>query len=171
MLNDGQPTSGIGAHTKTISTCSIVQELLYSYHRQAIYQANILFWFSMIAGALGLVLITYTIIMSSHMTELQLLLRSLSGTAIELVAGLFFRQAREVRHRATALFDRLRIDRQQTDAIALVESITDAKVKSRVKAHLAIKMVGISPDSSSLIVPLTEPKSSSPTEHATLKQG
>jgi hypothetical protein len=141
MQNQHRVAIAASSTLNTNSSNSLALELLRSYHCQAISQAKLLFWFSMVAATVGLVILSYAMIMSSHMYELQLLLRSFSGTVIEIMAGLFFRQAREVRQRATALFDRLRIDKQQTDAITLAESITDAKVQSLVKAYLAIAMV------------------------------
>lgn len=150
MQNQHRGTTAVGSAPNTNAFDSLAGELLRGYHRQAISQAKILFWFSMMAAAVGLIILSYAIVMSSHMSELQLLLRSSSGTVIEIMAGLFFRQAREVRQRATALFDRLRLDRQQTSAIILAESITDAKVQSIVKAYLAIKMVDALPNSPDL---------------------
>jgi hypothetical protein len=138
----GRITSKVARLSKTNVPASSVNDLLLSYHCQAINQANILFWFSLIAAAIGFSLLSYAIIMSPNLNELQLLLRSLPGTMIEIGAGLFFRQARQVRRRATALLDRLRVDRQLADAIALADTISDRRIQNVIKAYLATKMTG-----------------------------
>jgi len=64
---------------------------------------------------------------------------------MDTVAFLFFRQASETRQRATELYDRLRKDKQASEAIALVAAIEDIKVKSAVQAQLALHMAGLEP--------------------------
>jgi hypothetical protein len=141
MLNQIQISPTINNHLKNDDVESAFVDLVHNYHRQALTQASILFWFSLVVGTLGFILISYAVIMSPNIKEAQLLLRAIPGTVLEIIAGLFFRQAKEVRCRATELYDKLRADKQQADAIALADSIDDIMIKSAVKAHLAKKMI------------------------------
>src|SRR5258708_10996516 len=73
----------------------------------------------------------------------QTVLKVVSGIAVEAVAALFFKQAAETRERATALYDRLRTDRERAYALSLVESIDNSNVRNAVKAELALHMAGL----------------------------
>jgi len=64
---------------------------------------------------------------------------------MDTVAFLFFRQASETRQRATELYDRLRSDSKWSQAVALVESIEDERVRSAVKAQISLHMAGLQP--------------------------
>lgn len=147
MQNEARISGTINNHLKSDDVEPAIEDLVRKYHYQAITQANILFWFSLILGASGFILISYAVIMFPNIEELQLLLRTIAGTVLEIVAGLFFRQAKEVRGRATELYDKLRADKRQTDAIALADSIDDIMVKSAIKAYLAEKMISRTPGS------------------------
>jgi len=83
--------------------------------------------------------------------------KTLPGLAVDLVAGLFFRQAEETRQRATALYDRLRADNQRSQAVTLVESIKDERVRSAVKAQLSLHMAGLEPSPIDLSAFLSRP--------------
>jgi hypothetical protein len=80
------------------------QQLVSEYHRQALSQAKIQFWFSVAAAVFGLGLVSYAVISSLNATELELISRVAPGLAVEAVSGLFFSQAKETRDRATALY-------------------------------------------------------------------
>lgn len=122
----------------------LVQDLVTGYHRQALSQARVQFWFSVAAATAGFIFI----IDSAHGTSfdnLESTLKILPGVVIDAVALLFFRQAEQTRERATALYDRLRTDNQLRNAKGLVESIDDAQIKSAVKAQIALHMAGLKP--------------------------
>lgn len=121
----------------------IIEELITGYHEQALQQSKVQFWFSVIAATVGLGLIFYMILSAVNLTTLETILRSLPGVAIEAVAGLFFTQAHEIRKRATELFDRLRIDKQQTKAIAIANTIEDTTLRSTVIAQISLHMSGL----------------------------
>ncbi|BAY44871.1 hypothetical protein SAMD00079811_24730 [Scytonema sp. HK-05] len=63
--------------------------------------------------------------------------------AIEAVAALFFKQAEDTRKRATELYNRLRLDDKQTQAISLIESIENQELRDFVKAQWALQIVGL----------------------------
>ncbi len=129
------------------TTWSLVEDLVNSYHRQALDQARIQFWFSIMAAMIGFALIVVVLLTSlrnsANVNEYLLLLRAVPGITIEAIAILFLRQAAETRQRATELYDRLRTDNQRTQAVALVESIEDKTVRSVVQAQLVLHMAGL----------------------------
>jgi hypothetical protein len=72
-------------------------------------------------------------------------MKILPGAVMDAVAFLFFKQATETRQRATELYDRLRTDKRNTESVNLVSSIEDVKVRSAVKAQIALHMSGLNP--------------------------
>ena len=124
----------------------IVRRLVNEYHAQALSQAKVQFWFSVIAASSGFAIIIVAILMAlmQQTTAIQTTLQVVPGIAIEAVAALFFKQAAETRERATALYDRLRTDRERSYALALVETIDNGNVKDAIKAELALHMAGLS---------------------------
>jgi len=123
----------------------VVRRLVEEYHSQALSQAKIQFWFSVVAASSGFALIIVAIAMAlmKQTSASQLILQVVPGVAIEAVAALFFKQAAETRERATALYDRLRTDRERSYALSLVESIDNSNVRNAVKAELALHMAGL----------------------------
>jgi len=125
---------------------SLIEELISSYHRQALSQAGIQFYFSVIAAAIGFGIIVNMVFTKSTSSEFEVVMKSLPGVAISSVAGLFFKQAGETRKRATELYDRLRIDKQMKQAMLLVGSIDDHKVKSLIQAQMVLNLAGVKYD-------------------------
>ncbi|MGZ5054900.1 MAG: TRADD-N-associated membrane domain-containing protein [Methylobacter sp.] len=121
-----------------------VSELVNGYHQQALSQARIQFWFSVVAATVGFAYILLAATRASDGT-LAIVLNSLPGVVIDAVAFLFFKQAEQTRERATALYDRLRQDSQVEGAREMVESIDDIQIRSLVKAQIALHMSGLSP--------------------------
>lgn len=122
----------------------LVQDLVNGYHQQALSQAKVQFWFSVFAAVVGFI---YILNAGSkvNLDQLTTVFNILPGAVIEAVAALFFRQAENTRERATSLYDRLREDDQANQARALIHSIEDEKVRSMVKAQVALHMVGLKP--------------------------
>ena len=123
---------------------SAVETLITSYHEQALGQAKAQFWFSVVAATVGFGWIILAAAFGDT-SQAATLLKTLPGVVMDAVAFLFFRQASETRQRATELYDRLRKDKQTTESIALVASIDDQRVRSAVKAQLALHMAGLAP--------------------------
>jgi|GEM_PF-5621920 len=138
-------------------------DLIQNYHTQALAQATAQFWFSITAASFGFLLILYTGFTSVRSREPQItLINALPGIAIEAVAALFFTQAEGTRKRATELYDRLRSDDRQTDAISLIESIENREIRDIVKAQWALQIVGL--HSQPLDLSPYLPKPASPTD-------
>jgi len=119
----------------------LVEDLVNEYHKQALSQARVQFWFSVMAASLGFLYIIYSANGSSGLE----LIKTFPGIIIEAVAALFFKQAEQTRTRATELYDRLRNDRQIDKAATMVQSIEDPKIRSAVKAQLTLHMAGMTP--------------------------
>jgi hypothetical protein len=120
-----------------------INSLIKYYHTQALTQASTQFWFSITAASFGFILILYTGFTALASKEPKItLLNILPGIAIEAVAALFFTQAENTRKRATQLYDRLRADEKQTQAIAIIESIDDDALRNLVKAQWALQFAG-----------------------------
>lgn len=122
----------------------LVQDLVTGYHQQALSQAKVQFWFSVIAATVGFIFIIFSA-NSITLDQLSSVIKIVPGVIIDAVALLFFRQAEQTRERATALYDRLRADNQMRNAKAIVESIEDIQIKSAVKAQIALHMAGLKP--------------------------
>lgn len=122
-----------------------VRRLVNEYHRQALAQAKVQFWFSVIAASSGFLIIIVAMVMAlmQQTSASRTILQVGPGILIEAVAALFFKQAAETRERATALLDRLRTDRERTYALSLVESIDNSNVRNAVKAELTLHMAGL----------------------------
>jgi len=123
---------------------ALVEGLVDSYHTQALSQARVQFWFSVTAATIGFIYILYAATLIDGATFLSYF-KVLPGVIIDAVAALFFTQAEKTRERATELYDRLRQDQQMTRAEAVVESIEDLKIRSAVKAQIALHMTGLKP--------------------------
>jgi len=129
----------------------MVQDLVHGYHVQALSQARVQFWFSVMAATVGFALIIYMVKGVIGQDNLSIAMNTLPGTVIDIVAGLFFKQANETRHRATELYDRLRTDSQITQSLELVENISDGRLQSLVKAQISLHMAGLTTEDLNLI--------------------
>ncbi|MBL7183085.1 MAG: hypothetical protein ISS50_01405 [Anaerolineae bacterium] len=127
-----------------IKTLSMVENLIRSYHKQALDQAKVQFWVSVAGAMIGFLWIIYSAI-GIDLAHIGTILKVLPGVVMDTAAFLFFQQARETRQRATELYDRLRSDSERSQAVALVESIEDERVRSVVKAQISLHMAGLQP--------------------------
>jgi hypothetical protein len=126
-------------------TQTAVEHLISGYHEQALSQARAQFWFSVVAATVGFAWILYagTDINAENLASAT---KILPGVVMDAVAFLFFKQASETRQRATDLYDRLRRDKQMAESVSLVSSIEDVRVRSAVKAQIALHMSGMQPN-------------------------
>ena len=120
----------------------LIEELVNSYHQQALSQARVQFWFSVIAATVGFGYILYSASAFSA-DNWATILKTLPGVVIDAVALLFFRQAEQTRQRATELYDRLRTDSQAIMAKDLLSSIEDTKIRSIAQAQIALHLSGV----------------------------
>lgn len=121
----------------------LVEGLINNYHKQALRQASIQFWFSLCAAVAGFFFILNGLIFSPELSASDKAISTIPGIIVDLVAALFFKQAEQTRQRATDLYDRLRFDNERKEAITLIDSIENENLRSIVKAQLALKIGGV----------------------------
>ena len=134
------PSSGAA-----LPTSGAVETLITNYHEQALAQAKAQFWFSVAAATIGFGWILWAG-SAIHPASPATVTKTLPGVVMDAVAFLFFKQASETRQRATELYDRLRRDKQVAESAAIVGSIEDIRLRSAVKAQLALHMSGLQPN-------------------------
>jgi hypothetical protein len=123
-----------------------IHNLIDQYHRQALNQAFVQFWISIVAAFAGFALIAYLMLNTTPTSQsTEYILRILPGAIVEVLAALFFKQATETRDRATAFYDRLRSDNQQRQSLEIATGIQDNLIRSTVEATLALHMAGLNP--------------------------
>ncbi|WP_051677201.1 TRADD-N-associated membrane domain-containing protein [Maridesulfovibrio frigidus] len=122
----------------------VIQDLVKGYHHQALAQAKVQFWFSVVAATVGFVLIIYKAALISP-DVFSSYMQIMPGVVIDGVALLFFKQSEQTRERATALYDRLRSDNQMLKSQCLVESIENKDISAVVKAQIALHLAGLDP--------------------------
>ena len=120
----------------------LIESLVNSYHQQALFQASVQFWFSVIAATVGFLYILYAAA-DFQADNWASLLKVLPGVVIDAVAVLFFRQAEQTRQRATELYDRLRIDSNTLVAKEVLSSIEEVKIRSIAQAQIALRLAGV----------------------------
>jgi len=124
------------------STIGAFEKLVNNYHEQALDQARSQFWISIIAATIGFGWILWAGI-SIEPANIATNSKILPGVVMDAIAYLFFKQASETRQRATELYDRLRRDKQMAVSESIVGSIEDVRLRSAVKAQLALHMAGL----------------------------
>lgn len=120
-----------------------VHTLLESYHNQAIQQANIQFWFSIIASIVGFAFIFMIIFLEENNVWYEYILKTFPGVIVEVISALFISQAKETRERATNLFEELNYDNKIDKSVDIADTIENNDVKSEVKAKIALHIIGI----------------------------
>lgn len=153
VVSECKVTAKLGAEVTAKTPCrpkqgpeqTTVEHLVSAYHEQALSQARAQFWFSVIAAAIGFASILYAG-METQAEGIVSGTKILPGAVVDAVAYLFFRQASQTRQRATELYDRLRRDRQLSESVALVSSIEDLRLRSVMKAQVALHMSGLQPN-------------------------
>jgi hypothetical protein len=121
-----------------------IEELVSGYHHQALSQAKVQFWFSIIAATVGFCYILFSAA-TTGLDQWASVMKIMPGVVIDAVAALFFRQAEQTRQRATELYDRLRKDSQMSMAQKLLTSIEDTRIRSAAQAQIALHMAGLEP--------------------------
>ena len=121
-----------------------IDELIQNHHEQALEQATVQFWFSLSASVIGFLFIILIIVfVPSGSPWYDYVLKVIPGIVIEAVSLLFFSQSKETRERSSDFLNRLREDRQIFKSIIILDSIGDEKIKSAIKANIALHMSGI----------------------------
>ncbi|PZV27204.1 MAG: hypothetical protein DCF12_05775 [Snowella sp.] len=122
---------------------SAIEGLVKSYHSQALRQSGIQFYFSVAAATVGFGLIIYAGMSAVNTDNPKKLLNTFPGAVISGVSALFFKQAEDTRKRATDLYDRLRSDERQSQAITLANGIESQEFRSLVQAQLVLHLADV----------------------------
>lgn len=147
-------------------------EILNSYYIQALQESKINFLVSIIAAILGFLVIIYSLFVynanppaltsdptsnngspnsSSDTTKIpknsnrnsDIWARVVQTIVLESVAALFFVQTNKTRKTMVDFSDKLRSDRNLTQALELIEKIPNESIQSKVKALLVLKFSGL----------------------------
>ena len=110
--------------------------LLDVYHRQGLAQSRVSFWFSILLGTAGFIVIVYAVITRAQATSLYI-----SGAVTEAVSVLFYSQSNQARKTMTESFDRARDDRRLEEALALASAMQDTTMSSGLKAVMALELI------------------------------
>lgn len=130
-------------NSETNSQEKSIEDLIRTHHEQALTQAAIQFWTSLVASIFGFVFIIIMIVLANGSQWYEYVLKVLPGVIIETVSYLFFKQSSETRSRATEFLNKLRSDDQISKSIVIADSIDDTKLKSIIKAKIALHICGI----------------------------
>lgn len=120
-----------------------IADLIRTHHEQALTQASIQFWTSLVASIIGFIFIIIMIVVANGSHWYEYILKVLPGVIIEAVSYLFFKQSSETRSRATDFLNKLRNDEQISKSIVIADSIDNANLKSIIKAKIALHICGI----------------------------
>lgn len=122
---------------------NFIQEMLKSHHEQAIQQASIQFWFSIIAAVIGFIFTIIIMFIVGNSKWYEYVIKTVPGAIIETVSVLFIKQARETRDRATNFFKELTYEKQISKSVEIADSIENEEIKADVKSKIALHIIGI----------------------------
>jgi hypothetical protein len=121
--------------------------LLKAYHEQSLGQSRASMWFSLIFAAVGFCVIILAVFVPSGSSNspfgAERLIKLVSGTVIDAVAGLFFVQSNKARELMSTFFDKLRTDRKLDESLTLAHEVPDAVLKSRLQLVLSLNFADV----------------------------
>ena len=121
--------------------------LLKAYHEQSLGQSRTSMWFSLIFAAVGFCVIILAVFVPSGSLGSpfggERLIKLVSGTIIDAVAGLFFVQSNKARELMSTFFDKLRTDRKLDESLTLARQVPDSTLKSRLQLVLSLNFADV----------------------------
>ena len=127
-------------------------EQLANYYTQALTQARLSFYFSLVFASLGFAVIVTAVFMYTGnigATAVQ----TIAGVIMESVASLFFVQSRRTQEAMGQFFDKLRRDRDSVESRKLCNEVADPQVRDALRVRLSLHHAGIDPSSFHLVSP------------------
>lgn len=109
------------------------------YHTQGLRQANIGFYYSLVGGAIGFIILIISIF---RLKNEQAYLGVVSGIIMDSISVIFFKISGDANKARTAYFDKLRDDTKRGDALVLCNSIENLNIKDNLKVKLALSFAG-----------------------------
>lgn len=113
------------------------------YYNQALARTNVSFWFSLIFAAIGFAVIIFAFLTHNPTDLTGSIIKVISGTVIDAVAGLFFVQSNSAQQAMITFFEKLRLDRAAADAREIIDEIKDPERADQLRAQLVLKYSGI----------------------------
>ena len=120
---------------------------LSNYYSQVLYQSKISFWFSLIFASLGFVIIILSFFIYGAESIDKSILSFISGIIIEAVSALFFVQSNKARKTMGNFFEKLRRDKNNSEAKSICNQIEDSCLRDITKIQLVFKLAEIVPTS------------------------
>jgi uncharacterized membrane protein YgcG len=114
------------------------------YLKDALSQSTMQFYLSVFASLTGFVLIIAVIIVALVQGDIEIALGTLPGVVINIVSALFFKQAKDTRDLAAALYGQNMHRINVSDSQDIAEKIEDRKLKSIVLATLTLNLASTS---------------------------
>ena len=116
---------------------------LANYYNQALSRANISFWFSLIFASIGFGVIIFAFLSHNSTDVSGTIIKVISGTVIDAVAGLFFVQSTNAQKLMGDFFEKLRLDRLNAEAREMISEIENVERRDQLRAQLILKYSGI----------------------------
>jgi hypothetical protein len=116
---------------------------LANYYNQALSRANISFWFSLIFASIGFGVIIFAFLSHNSSDISGTVIKVISGTVIDAVAGLFFVQSTNAQKSMSDFFEKLRLDRLNAEAREMISEIENVERRDQLRAQLILKYSGI----------------------------
>lgn len=107
------------------------------YHTLGMKQSNISFYYSLIGGMAGMLIIIFSLVKQQGIIGVS------AGAITEIVSVLFFTQTNNARKVMTEFFDKLRADTDIQNSLDLCNSIENCQIKDRLKVKLSLHYAGI----------------------------
>jgi hypothetical protein len=110
------------------------------YQKDALSQSTIQFYLSVFAAAAGFALVIAMAVMAIVHNDAEIALGTLPGVVINIVSALFFKQAKDTRDLAAAMYNQNVHRSNVFDSREIAAAIEDGKMRSVVMATLALNL-------------------------------
>jgi hypothetical protein len=116
---------------------------LSDYYNQALRQAKVSFWFSLLFASIGfgVILLAFATYDKSDLTGA--LIKVSSGAIIDAISALFFVQSNNAQRAMGEFFEKLRLDRLNVEARQLISEIENEAMRDQLRGQMVLKYSGI----------------------------
>jgi hypothetical protein len=117
--------------------------LLRECYVQGLAQSSASFWFSIISGVIGFMIIIAAIVAPETVMQSPVSYILFAGFIVDAVSVLFFVHSNKARQLMIEFFEKFQSERRIKESLKLVEKISDEKSKQEAQMLLALKLAGI----------------------------
>jgi hypothetical protein len=135
----GTPVQGLGESVREPWSSG---NLPRDYHRQGLAQSKVSFWFSILAGSFGFLVVLVSLFLSVDKGWGRAAIPILAGSVIDAFSALIFVQSNKARQQMAEFFDKLRTDEKLQEGLKLCAVIPDVSLQNKVRAVLAFTLSG-----------------------------